>query len=184
MRAIARKIAPAAPLPPLPQSGAYVQNCDPAVREILSASSPLNSFLVGVEGLTPDERALIVDQAIVLMEGFYVHLPLKKAMHAVDPVQRLRLLRKHLGEYDHDARFHGEMTQIFTSVRDLHTNYLLPSPFSHVFASLPFRVETCVEGGKLVYLVAGLATGFQHPTFAAGVELQHWNGMPIDRPAE
>jgi hypothetical protein len=183
-RAAARKIAPAAPLPPLPESGAYVQNADPAVRDILSASSPLNAFLAGAGGLTPDERALIVDQAIVLMESFYVHLPLKKAMHAVDPVQRLRLLRKHLAEYDHDARFHGEMTQIFTSVRDLHTNYLLPSPFSHVFASLPFRVETCLEEGKLVYLVAGLATGFQHPTFTAGVELQHWNGMPIERAVE
>jgi hypothetical protein len=118
------------------------------------------------------------------MEGFYVHLPLKKAMHAVDPVQRLRLLRKHLAEYNNDARFHAEMTQIFTSVRDLHTNYLLPSPFSHVFASLPFRVETCVEGGKVVHLVAGLATGFQHPTFTAGVELRYWNGMPIERAVE
>lgn len=183
-RAAARKIAPAVPLPPLPESGAFVQNADPAVRDILGASSPLNSFLAGAEGLAPDERALIVDQAIVLMEAFYVHLPLKKAMHAVDPVQRLRLLRKHLGEYDHDARFHAEMTRIFTSVRDLHTNFLLPSPFSHVFASLPFRVETCAEGGKDVYLVAGLASGFQHPTFTAGVELQYWNGMPIERAVE
>jgi Peptidase family S41 len=183
-RAVARKIAPTAPLPPLPESGAYVQNADPAVRETLSGSSPLSSFLADAEGLTPDERALIVDQAIVLMESFYVHLPLKKAMHAVDPVQRLRLLHKHLSEYDHDARFHGEMTQIFTSVRDLHTNYLLPSPFSHVFASLPFRVETCVEEEKIVFLVAGLSTGFQHPTFTAGVELQHWNGMPIERAVE
>ena len=181
-RAVARKIAPAAPLPPLPESAGFVQNADPAVRDMLSgSSSPLNSFLVAAGGLTPDERALIVDQAIVLMEGFYVHLPLKKAMHAVDPVQRLRLLRKHLSECKHDAAFHAQMTQIFTSVRDLHTNYLLPSPFSHVFASLPFRVETCVEGGKVVYLVAGLATGFQHPTFTAGVELQYWNGMPIER---
>src|SRR4029077_10137173 len=124
-RATPRKIAPAVPLPPLPASGAFVQNADPAARDILNASRPLRAFLAGAVGLTPDERALIVDQAIVLMEGFYVHLPLKKAMHAVDPVQRLRLLRKHLSEYDHDARFHGEMTQIFTSVRDLHTNYLL-----------------------------------------------------------
>jgi hypothetical protein len=179
-----RKIAAAPPLPPLPASAAFVQDADPAVRDLLTASSPLNSFLAGAKGLTADERALIVDQAIVLMDGFYVHLPLKKAMHAVDPVQRLRLLRKHLPEYDNDARFHGEMTEIFTSVRDLHTNYLLPAPFSHVFASLPFRVETCVESGKTVFLVAGLATGFQHPTFAAGVELQYWSGMPIERAVE
>lgn len=183
-RAKVRVIAPAAPLPPLPESGAFVQNADPAVREILSASSPLNSFLQTAGSLKPDERALIVDQAIQLFESFYVHLPLKKAMHAVDPVQRLRLLRKHIADYDQDARFHREMTEIFTSVRDLHTRYLLPSPFSYVFASLPFRVESCFEEGRLLYLVAGLATGFRHETFAAGVEIQYWNGMPIERAIE
>jgi hypothetical protein len=141
-----RKIAPAVPLPPLPESGAFVQNADPAVRDILSASNPLSSFLAEAGGLSPDERELIVDQAIVLMEGFYVHLPLKKAMHAVDPVQRLRLLRKHLSEYDHDLRFHGEMTQIFTSVRDLHTNYLLPSHFRMFSRVFHFALRPASKG--------------------------------------
>ena len=39
-----------------------------------------------------EEREDIVEQALVLMEQLYVHLPLKRAMHAIDPVQRLKLL--------------------------------------------------------------------------------------------
>ena len=39
---------------------------------------------------------MIVEQALVLLEQNYVHLPLKMAMHAVNPVQRLRLLRTQL----------------------------------------------------------------------------------------
>jgi hypothetical protein len=39
----------------------------------------------------------MVEQAIKLLEGFYVHLPLKRAMHAVDPLQSLRLLQRRQG---------------------------------------------------------------------------------------
>jgi hypothetical protein len=61
-------------------------------------------------------------------QEFYVHLPLKRAMHACDPVQRLRLLRnRHSGMSD--RRFHDEMIDIVSSVRDLHTNYVLPRPY-------------------------------------------------------
>ena len=31
-----------------------------------------------------------------MIEQLYVHLPLKRAMHAVDPLQRLRLLDRRL----------------------------------------------------------------------------------------
>ena len=167
----------------LPTSASFIASADPAVRPLLARSSALGDFLDSVEELGQSERAILVDQAIVLIESFYVHLPLKRAMHAVDPLQRLRLLRKRLSEFGNDARFHAEMTQIFTSVRDLHTNYFLPAPFNGVVASLPFRVETCVEK-KQIYIVAGVATGFQHPTFQPGVELRYWNGVRIDHAVE
>src|SRR5512145_1572598 len=123
-----RKTARARAPVPLPESADFVARADLAVRPILAASSPLTDFLAQAGTLTPDQRQLLVEQAIVLLESFYVHLPLKRAMHAVDPLQRLRLLRKRLADVGSDARFHAEMTSIFTSVRDLHTNYLLPAP--------------------------------------------------------
>ena len=111
------------------------------VGEDASGASQLETFLKSAGSLTPAERLAIVNQAILLLEGFYVHLPLKRAMHGVDPLQRLRLLRRRIDQLGGETRFHAEMTAIFTSVRDLHTNYMLPSPYAEVAAVLPFRVE-------------------------------------------
>jgi C-terminal processing protease CtpA/Prc len=144
--------------------------------------SGLETFLAGAGSLTPDERLAIVNQAILLLEGYYVHLPLKRAMHAIDPLQRLRLLRHRLDQFGGETRFHAEMTSIFTSLRDLHTNYLLPSPYAQVAALLPFRVELCYEGGQPLY-IAVPAQGATMPdsAFVAGVAVTHWNAVPIAR---
>ena len=57
-----------------------------ATEANLGAMITLQEFLATTGGLTLEERQRIVDQALVLIEQFYVHLPLKRAMHAVDPV--------------------------------------------------------------------------------------------------
>ena len=119
----------------------------------------------------------------------YVHLGLKRAMHAVEPIQRLRLLRYGLDQatdatMEPEAAFHREMTDIFTELRDLHTNYLLPSPFRENTAYLPFLVEEYTEADGQHYLVSKVADDLPHPTFVAGVELTHWNGVPIHRAIE
>ena len=131
-----------------------------------------------------DERALIIDQAIALFEQIYVHLPLKRAMYAIDPVQRLRLLRYQLKQSKADLSFHRKMIDIFTSLHDLHTNYLLPDPFHGGVAALPFRVEAFFADGVRKYLLAGTARCFAHSTFRAGVEVHFWNGVPIARAVE
>ena len=108
--------------------------------------------------LSRADRRRIVDQALVLIEQNYVHLPHKAAMHAVNPVQRLRLLRARLDGLDartlpSAASFHAEMSEIFHSLRDLHTNYLLPGPYRGRVAFLPFLVEEFFEDGVARYLV-------------------------------
>jgi len=135
--------------------------------------------------LSLDDRKLLVDQAEVLLAETYVHLGLKRAMHAVSPIQRLRLLRHRLDRMTSatmppEAEFHREMTSIFTEVRDLHTNYLLPSPFRENTAFLPFLVEECFDDWNAPhYLVTKLAPDFDHPTFTEEAELLYWNGVPI-----
>ena len=58
---------------------------------------PLRLFRRSVEGtLTQQDRILIVNQAIQMLDNFYVHRPLKEAMHAVRPIQRLRVLLRRL----------------------------------------------------------------------------------------
>jgi C-terminal processing protease CtpA/Prc len=163
---------------------AVLRKSHKAVRPLLRKAVGLDQFFAGIRDLRDGERALIVDQAIMLLEGFYAHLPLKRAMYAVDPLQRLRLLRHRLSQFKSDRRFHAEMTDIFTSLCDLHTNYILPVPFKDANAWLPFKVEAYFDRNRRKYLVTRVADWFTHPTFRKGVELLYWNGIPIARAVE
>ncbi|MBL8096199.1 MAG: hypothetical protein JNL73_18630 [Anaerolineales bacterium] len=155
----------------------------PLLREVLTRENMLD---LGA-------RRRVVDQAIVLFESFYVHRPQKEAMHAVIPIQRLRLLRAALEALPDDTpaehlspdlAFHREMVAIFAAWRDLHTSYLLPRPYSQYLAFLPFMVEACQDEGRTGYVVTRLI-GQPRPTdFVAGVELLNWNGVPIARAIE
>lgn len=140
--------------------------------------------------LTQQDRLLIVDQAIRMLDNFYVHRPLKEAIHAVRPIQALRVFHRRLQQQvdipsrqTDELTFHNQITQIFNSVRDLHTNYQLPRPFSDYIAFLPFEVGAFFEGERRRYLVTRVVKGhvFEDPDFKPGVELLVWNGVPIDR---
>jgi hypothetical protein len=151
----------------------------------------------------------LVNEAILLLEGLYVHLPVKRAMYAVDPVRRLQLLRFRLERYDElqrrmakgeqikaggeepprdDLWFHREMTDAITSVRDLHTMYVLPTPFDRAVAFLPFQIECYFEEHERKYMVSNVIQGlawFTPPAhFVPGVEVTQWNGMPMPRAVE
>src|SRR5262245_9703451 len=159
------------------------------VREQLSGSVDLPTFLQSAGTLTLDERKVLADQALVLFEQNYVHLPLKVAMHAVNPVQRLKLLQTRLDRQtaatmDPEWMFHAEMSAIFHSVRDLHTNYLLPAPFNGKIAYLPFLIEEYFEAGDRKYIVSRLVEGYSPPGFEPGVEVTHWSGIPIEHAVE
>lgn len=167
--------------------GGSLQNlvtaADDSVKAVLNGGRGLGDFLTTIDKLEDSELRLVVDQAIKLLEGFYVHLPMKRAMHAIDPLQRLRLLRRRI-PLSSEIAFHHEMTEIFTSLRDLHTNYILPAYLARMVAFLPFRVEACFEGLQRRYIMAQGMPGFEHATFVPGVKLTYWNGIPIDRAVE
>jgi C-terminal processing protease CtpA/Prc len=163
---------------------------DSAAATNVGAIITLQELLTTTGGLTLEERQRIVDQALVLIEQFYVHLPLKRAMHAIDPVQRLKLLRYRLDTMPEERlpderRFHDEMISIFTELRDLHTNYLLPAPFGDMTASLPLRIEEFFEGDERRYLVTDVTAGrINARHFEPGVVITHWNGIPMNRAVE
>jgi hypothetical protein len=90
--------------------------------------------------LTIEERLVLIDQAMLMLREVYAHLSLKRALHAIDPIQRLQLLRLRHAALD-EREFHSELIDIFVSLRDLHTNYTLPNVYWSKFAFLPFRVE-------------------------------------------
>jgi cytosine/adenosine deaminase-related metal-dependent hydrolase len=173
---------------PLPESAGFLRRIpeDELVPELLSTAGELRIFLRTWGELSLAERKTIVDQAIVLLQQNYVHLPLKRAMHAVDPVQQLTLLRHRLDEMQGEEpspeiEFHTELTRTFNSLRDLHTTYRLPFPFRGKIAWLPFLIEECRDRGHRKYIVTNMVGNPGPTSFEEGVEILHWNGTPIHR---
>jgi len=136
-----------------------------AVGDQPGAAMSLSSFLESIQRkgrLSRKDRLRIVEQALLILNMNYVHLPLKRAMHAVDPIQRLKLLRFRLlemkdSELPGEMQFHQRMMEIFASTRDLHTMYLLPAPFTDHVAYAGARSDPSSE--------TGLSTGWRKPVW-------------------
>jgi hypothetical protein len=145
----------------------------------------LKDFRGTVQKLTPAQRVQIIDAALFMLEQVYVHLPLKRAMYAIDPIQALKILKGRSAGLS-ERGFHDEMIAIFHSLRDLHTNYVLPASFQNQTAFLPFLVEEYFDGAPPMrhYVVTKVLPGSNNPEFKPGVLLTYWNGTPIDRVVE
>ncbi len=173
-----------------PTSLKFLKSAHKAVRSHLKAADELPTFLATAGGLSLADRRRLVEQALVLLDDNFVHLPLKRAMHGVDPIQKLKLIQHRLAQatpqtMGPEFAFHREMIEVFTSVRDLHTNYLLPAPFAGKVAFLPFDIEEYFDDdGKAHYLASHFVQGFSHNHFRTGVEVTTWNGVPIARAVE
>ncbi len=144
----------------------------------------LSTHQVGT--LSVEDRRLIVQQALVVLEQSYSLLSFKVARYGINPLQRLRLLQTQLGRRGAPGPewlFHGELVDIFNSLRDLHTRYILPQPFGLAVAVLPFLLKEFTEDGRPRYLVGRRTGGLPAPdeSFGFGVEVTHWNGVPIAR---
>lgn len=149
---------------------------------------PLPDFLAAArtQSLPAQDLETICDQATLILDQFYAHLPFKKARYGIDPVQRLRLLRTRIPELagnKNDLEFHTELIRIFTELRDAHTLYGLPPPYRGRLAFLPFVLKhyTGDDDHRLHFVVTQTLVGFEHPSFRPGVEITGWNGMPIER---
>ncbi|NOZ51817.1 MAG: amidohydrolase family protein [Gammaproteobacteria bacterium] len=170
---------------PLPEAGHFLQQTkEQLAPELLQTTRDLSTFLRTSGELNLDDRKRIVQQAMLVLEENYVHLPLKRAMHAADPMQQLRLLQHRLdvsveGEVCAEIEFHNEISRIFNSLRDLHTRYRLPRPFLGKSAWLPFIIERIFENGRQKYIVSKLIGDAGPDSFKIGVIVTHWNGVPI-----
>ena len=161
----------------------FLADTHEAVKTVMAATETLPEFRQTPSELDTADKLQLVRQGLVLIQDNYVHLPLKENMHAVRPIQALNLLLQKLESSEDgmsDLDFHAEMLRIFTSVRDLHTNYFLPAPYNEKTAYVPFLLEAFFEGNERRYLVSHMVAGFDQPPFVPGVEIFSWNGAPID----
>jgi Peptidase family S41 len=173
-----------APVPPVPAEPVQPHSAS-RYQANQGAAMSLAEFRETVTELTLEDRAILVDAALDMIEQAYVHLPLKRAMHACDPVQRLKLLKLRLAEKS-ERGFHDEMISIFHSLRDLHTNYILPASYRGKVAYLPFLIEEyfAPDSTEPRYLVAKARPVPRDTAFGADVHVTHWNGIPIRRAIE
>ena len=157
-----------------------------AVEDRLGKRVKLADYRSTVTPLTQEERELLIGQALEVLEKVYAHLPLKRALHANDPIQSLRLLRLRQATLDERA-FQSALMDVFLGLRDLHTNYVLPSGYHQKLAFLPFRVEEFYEPGGGTpsapvrkYVVSWVSPVNTVASLKEGMVVTHWNGSPID----
>ena len=150
-----------------------------AQRGIALAASGLVGPFLSPGALSAAERRRLIDGIERVLEGVYTHLPLKRARYGFDPVQRLRILRSQIEELGDDA-FHLELADVITRLRDAHTLYTGPKLLESKVAALPFLVEMIGLVSAPTYVVTKVGHGLD-TSFKPGVELEYWNGVPIDR---
>ncbi|GAA1408500.1 S41 family peptidase [Oerskovia paurometabola] len=159
---------------------------DARVRRLL-AEAATGTTLADVPSaahLDGGERLQVVDTFVTVLGGLYAHLPAKRAAYASDPVQGLTLLRRRAVDLT-DAEFHLALTGILTGLRDAHTRYVGPVAARGQVATLPFLVEAYGTGHEPHFLVTKVGPrATTDRSFAPGVEVLAWNGVPIARAVE
>jgi hypothetical protein len=157
-----------------------------AVRGSTSdAATPLSSLPLlalvrdSPVGFSQSDMGQLAEQLALLIRDYYVNLPVKTSALAIDPVQELQVLADDVN-YGLDARTYLErLMSTIKRLRDRHTSLRLPSPRDSMIAFLPFTVEACWESGRQILIVSKLLAELDAPDFLPGVEITHWNGVPI-----
>lgn len=138
--------------------------------------------------MTREDRELVLRQANLLLRELYVHREHKIALYgtAIDPIPMLDRLQADYVSLTSE-QFHYRMSQIFTSQRDLHTNYYFPKPIQCYASMLPFDftlVKDGVRGGLKIAVkrvlndrdMLRLAPEMQ--LIGVGDQLVEYNGKP------
>jgi hypothetical protein len=96
---------------PIYRSAEFFKNLHEDIRPNYSGTTDLRTFLKTTGKLSIEDMRLLVEQALILLEMFYVHMPLKLAMHAIDPVQ-LRLLKFRFVQLREGQTINGSVAKI------------------------------------------------------------------------
>ncbi len=127
----------------------------------------------------PPDRARLIEQLLLGLRGFYVHLPRKTAIYGHDPVRALELLSAKAAALS-DGEFHEALTEIIARIRDRHVMLFGRTPYG-ASATLPFTIERCWIDGAPTYVVSKIQEGQAPAVLRLGALVTHWNGIPIER---
>lgn len=118
------------------------------------------------------DRELIMDQVNMVLNDLFIHRELKIKNHGIDadPTPIIKELEKNLAKVS-EEELHGTLSLAFQKLRDWHTTYHLPKPYSCHRAFIPFSF-------KPVKLNDG-ATGLGVSQLATEEVLKLVPGLPI-----
>jgi hypothetical protein len=136
--------------------------------------------------LTLEQKTTIVDQAILMFERLYPHLPFKKQLfNFVHPVETLQALRNSLPTTS-EGDFHAFMIAACNYAVDTHTLYGVPPNRRGAVAFLPFQVRAYkgatgpTRFGVTRVMPTEADGSFGHPLFGPGATITHWNGSAAE----
>jgi Peptidase family S41 len=139
---------------------------------------------VDPQPLSWGDRLDILDALSQVIDGVYVHLPLKRSLYGFDVVRGLEHLRVQTPRMT-DLQFHRGLTLLLNRLRDAHTQYVGPWTVDAPIASLPFLVEAFGSAAHPSYVVSKVdRRSIRDPHFVEGVTITYWNGVPFDRAVE
>ena len=145
---------------------------------------PLVPFLADAEEnhkLDVDEKLLLLDQAELMLNHLYPHLPFKlETFKFTHPVKWLEDKIRPFVDTISEADFHGHLIASFSLIRDAHTLYGLPSPYRGAMAFLPFQMKYYTDRTGRHYVVTRVIKGFEHDFFQPGAEILKWIDIPVD----
>lgn len=146
------------------------------------AQAPTLSTLRGLHDVLDREaRTHLVLQLLTTLREYYVHLPLKQARFAVDPLRELELLGAGEPLGYRDLPFLDQLLTVISGLRDRHTTLTLPEPWARIVAYVPVLIERFHHNGVPVYVVSRTIAGAGGGALEPGMRVTHWNGVPIDR---
>ena len=135
------------------------------------------------------ERARLVDQAIVMLHGNYVFTHTHAINRSFDPVAALLQLRSQLINSDTGSNgtnnwdFFKYVTQVIAKIGDPHTAVHLPDEVSSYTGFLPFLIEGYFDrdAGRNRYYISHVIEGAEVGNVAVGDEVLALNGESTDQ---
>jgi hypothetical protein len=143
---------------------------------------PLRDFRDTVAKLSSEEQAFIVRQALRLLQSLYVHTLDGSTNYFSAAITRLEQLELQCIDGGTTERmFHSRVINAFKLLRDRHTLYLLPNAFRGRVAVLPFVLtEYFADAGRRYCVSLIEPTKVSDSAFTVGVDVTHWNGIPLN----
>ena len=125
------------------------------------------------------ERLNILDALSRVLDGVYVHLPLKRSLYGLTSCEGSSNYVS--SAHDDRPRVSPRMTLLMNRLRDAHTQYQGPWRYRSRSRVSRSSLRPTARGDPDVRRVESGPTFGSRPHFVAGVTITHWNGVPFDR---